>query len=175
MAKRKKIKINSNQKGFTLFEVMIAIAIFAVFATVFVTGQGYNILDSSRLKNELKLKDLCENKINELISNPPEFRDSLTLTKESKDFENDPNYQYTIEYKKYKPIDITKMKNSAEDEGENQSKNDMDKRIWNTYKENIEKIIWQVEVTVKDKTTEETFRLSTWLYNQNADVKINGI
>jgi prepilin-type N-terminal cleavage/methylation domain-containing protein len=29
----------ANQKGFTLMEVMIAIAIFSVFATAFVTGQ----------------------------------------------------------------------------------------------------------------------------------------
>ena len=70
-------KLINDKKGFTLMEVMIAISIFAVFATVFVTGQGYNLLDSSKLKDEMLMKDLCENKINEIITNPPELRDSL--------------------------------------------------------------------------------------------------
>jgi prepilin-type N-terminal cleavage/methylation domain-containing protein len=52
-----------NDQGFTLMEVMIAISIFAIFASVFVTGQGYNLLDSSSLKDEILLKDICENKI----------------------------------------------------------------------------------------------------------------
>lgn len=171
MAKRE--KIISNSDGFTLLEVMIAIAIFTVFATVFVTGQGYNVLDSSKLKNEMILKDLCENKINEIVANPPELRDSLTLTKEVKDFENNSNYQYSLEFKKFVVPDMNKLKNSADEEDDaNKAQSDMEKRIWNTFKENMEKIIWQVEVVVTDKSTKDQFRLTTWLYNQNADVKI---
>ena len=79
----------NKSNGFTLIEVMIAISIFSIFAAVFVTGQGYNLLDSSKLKEEIILKDLCENKINDIIVNPPELRDSLTLTKETKDIEAD--------------------------------------------------------------------------------------
>jgi prepilin-type N-terminal cleavage/methylation domain-containing protein len=170
MAKRE--KIISNQSGFTLLEVMIAIAIFTVFATVFVTGQGYNLIDSGKLRNELVLKDICENKINDIISNPPELRDSLTLTNETKDVENNPNYQYTIEYKKFKVPDMNKLKNSAEDDAQNNPQDAMEKRVYEIFKENMEKLIWQVEVTAKDKTTLDTFKLSTWLYNQNAEVKI---
>jgi hypothetical protein len=48
----------------------------------------------------------------------------------------------------------------------------MEKRIFNVFKENMEKMLWQVEVTVKNKTNESKFKLSTWLYNQNADVQI---
>lgn len=166
-------KIISNQSGFTLLEVMIAIAIFTVFASVFVTGQGYNLIDSAKLKNELLLKDLCENKINEIISSPPELRDSLTLTKDTKVFENNPNYQYSIEYKKFIVPDMNKLKNSADDdEAQQSSQSQMEKRVWTVFKENMEKMIWQVEVTVKDKSTEDSFKLSTWLYNQNAEVKI---
>jgi prepilin-type N-terminal cleavage/methylation domain-containing protein len=91
----------SNQSGFTLMEVLIAITIFALFATVFVTGQGYNLLDSGKFKDDLLLKDLAENKINEIVVNPPELRDSLTITKETKAFDSNPDYQYTIEYKNF--------------------------------------------------------------------------
>jgi prepilin-type N-terminal cleavage/methylation domain-containing protein len=169
MAARKTLK---NANGFTLFEVMIAITIFAFFSAAFMTSQGFNILDSSKLKNEMTMKDLCQNKINEIITNPPELRDSLTLTKETKDFESNTNYQYSVEFKKFVLPDMNKLKNSADENEEEQANASNEKMIFNIFKENMEKIIWQVEVVVKDKTSEDTFRLSTWLYNQNADVNV---
>ncbi|MDD4973571.1 MAG: prepilin-type N-terminal cleavage/methylation domain-containing protein [Bacteriovorax sp.] len=165
----------SSQNGFTLMEVMIAIAIFTVFASVFVTGTGYNLLDSSKLKEELLMKDFAENKINEIIVNPPELRDALTLSKETKDVEANTDYQTTVEFKKFFVPDMNKM--TANDSLEGKDKEDspqaqMEKRIFKVFKENMEKMIWQVEVTVKNKSNDSTFRLSTWLYNQNADVQI---
>ena len=156
-------------------EVMVAISIFAIFATVFVTGQGYNLLDSSKLKDEMIMKDLCENKINEIITNPPELRDSLTLTKETKDFENNTDYQYTIEYKKFFVPDMNKITGDSEANGkekEESAQAQMEKRIFKVFKDNMEKMIWQVEVSVKNKNNDSKFKLSTWLYNQNADVQI---
>lgn len=172
MVERKKIILDS--RGFTLFEVMIAIAIFAVFATVFVTGQGYNVLDSSKLKNEMTLNNLAQNKLNEIITAPPDLRDSLTLTKEVKDFESNPNYQYSIEYKKFTVPDLSKLQNSADENAEDSKpSNDANQKMfYSIFKENMEKMIWQVEVVVKDKTTDDTFRLSTWIYNNNADVNV---
>ncbi|MGZ3788695.1 MAG: type IV pilus modification PilV family protein [Bacteriovorax sp.] len=175
MAKRKigNKKILGNNQGFTLMEVMIAISIFAVFATVFVTGQGYNLLDSSKLKEEMLMKDLCENKINDIIVNPPELRDALTLAPETKDVESNPDYQYTVEYKKFFVPDMSKITGEEEEKSKEESAQDqMEKRIFKVFKENMEKMIWQVEVTVKNKNSDSKFRLSTWLYNQNADVQI---
>jgi hypothetical protein len=48
----------------------------------------------------------------------------------------------------------------------------MENKISKVFKENMEKMIWQVEVTVKNKTNDSSFKLSTWLYNPNADVQI---
>jgi type II secretion system protein J len=179
MAKRQiGLKVNlNNQSGFTLMEVMIAIAIFAVFATVFVTGFGYNLLDSGKLKEDILLKDYAENKINELITNPPTLSESLTLSKETKDVEDDSAYQTIVEFKKFTVPDVAKIMSSSSAEGGRQNEEEsqqaqMQKRIFTVYKENMEKMLWQVEVTVKNKMTSETFRLSTWIYNQNADVKI---
>lgn len=169
--------LKGNQSGFTLMEVMIAISIFAVFATAFVTGFGYNLLDSSKLKQNIILKDFCENKINEIITNPPTLTDSLTLTKETKDVEGNSNYQTIVEYKKFKVPEIAKIMGNTNEDGSAQSDEEsqeaqMQKRIFSVYKENMEKMIWQVEVTVKDKTTGDAFALSSWIYNQGADVKI---
>lgn len=168
-----KLKI-INQRGFTLMEVMVAIAIFSVFAAAFVTGQGYNLLDSSKLKEDIRLKDLCENTINDVITNTPELRDALTLSKETKDFEKYTDYQYTIEYKKLFVPDMNKIIGQDKEDDKNESKQQiLEKRIFNVFKENMEKIIWQVEVTVQNKLSKEQFKLSTWLYNQNAEVKID--
>jgi prepilin-type N-terminal cleavage/methylation domain-containing protein len=175
MEKRKINILLSNQNGFTLMEVMIAILIFTVFATVFSTGQGYNLLDSGKLKDEILLKDFAENKINEIIVNPPELRDSLTLSKETKDIESNTNYQITVEYKKFFVPDMNKIVSSEsteEKEKENSPMAQMEKRIFSVFKENMEKMIWQVEVTAKNKITDSKFKLSTWLYNPNADVQI---
>lgn len=177
MAKRKISlkKILCTNQGFTLIEVMIAIAIFTVFASVFVTGQGYNLLDSSKLKEEMLMKDFAENKINEIITDPPELREALTLSKETKDVESNSDYQTVVEFKKFFVPDMNKMvsANSSEDKNKEDSPEDQtEKKVYKVFKENMEKMIWQVEVTVKNKTNDSTFKLSTWLYNQNADVQI---
>lgn len=155
-------------------EVMIAIAIFATFATIFVTGFGYNLMDSGHLKEDMLLKDYAENKINDIITNPPTLADSLTLTKETKDVEGDSNYQTIVEYKKFFVPDMTKIADTAEEAAtdEDNQQAAMEKRIFTVFKENMEKMIWQVEVTVKNKLSGDKFVLDAWIYNQNADVKI---
>ncbi len=173
------LNLQKNQAGFTLMEVMIAISIFAVFATVFVTSFGYNMLDSGKLKEDILLKDLAENKINDIVTNPPVLSDALTLSKEIKDIQGYDGYQTIVEYKKFFVPDMNKIKSGSGADGEeggdkeeDKQQSQMEKRIFTVFKENMEKMIWQVEVTVKNKSTEETLRLTAWLYNQNADVKI---
>lgn len=158
--------------GFSLIEVLIAIAIFSIFTVSFVTGIGYNLLDSSSLKDEMILKNLCESKINEIITNPPELKDSLTLSKETKSFEQFTDYTYTIQYKKFPVPDLNKiLAPSAADEEEN-AQAELNKRIFSTFKENMEKMLWQVEVSVKNKTSERTLTLSAWILNPQAEIKI---
>ncbi len=166
--------LKDNQSGFTLMEVMIAIAIFATFASIFVTGFGYNLMDSGHFKEDILLKDLAESKINEIITNPPTLADSLTLTKETKDVENNTDYQTIVEYRKFFVPDMTKIAETSIDSktDEDNQKAAMEKRIFSVFKENMEKMIWQVEVTVKNKISGDSFVLDAWIYNQNADVKI---
>ena len=166
-----------NNQGFTLMEVMIAISIFAIFASVFVTGQGYNLLDSSTLKDEILLKDICENKINDIITNPPELRDSLTLSKNLSIDEKNPNIEVSVQYKKFYVPDMKKIVGS-QDDGANKDvspQEQMETRLFSLFKTNMEKMIWQVEVSAKNKNNDSSFRLATWLYNTGADVQIGQV
>lgn len=184
MVKREIKHILKSSQGFTLMEVMIAITIFTVFSTAFVTGMGYNLLDSGKLKEDILLKDLCENKISELIINPPTFNDALTLTKETKEIENFDDYQTIVEYKKFFVPDMSKIQPSTaqdvssqldEEISKDSNMNALEQKIFKTVKDNMEKILWQVQVTVKNKLTGETYTLSSWLYNRGAQVKIDAL
>ena len=50
------------EKGFSLLEVMIALTLFAFFATAFLSSQGYNVADSRLSEEQLILQQLAERK-----------------------------------------------------------------------------------------------------------------
>lgn len=162
-----------NKDGFTLIEVMIALAIFGVFIVAFMTGQGYNVTDSSSMRTDLKLKEFAQLKMNEIIVKPPEFKEGLTLTPEKGKFEENDQYTFEITYKRFKVPDYNKLQGREEDAEEDAS-SQLQKKIFETVKKNMEEIIWQVEVKVIDSITENSYAISTWLTNDKAEVKLDG-
>ncbi|MDH5581409.1 MAG: prepilin-type N-terminal cleavage/methylation domain-containing protein [Bdellovibrionales bacterium] len=166
---------NRSKQGFALIEVMIAIFLFAVFFAVYATSNGFNIASSEQLKEEILLRQLGQNKINEIIESPPEeFTKSLTLgpgkTEEVKGYEN---YTTTVIYKEMLLPDYRKMKGlDSEESTEQGDYNQFEEKVYDKVKENMEKLIWQVEVTVKNKLTDAKYSISTWLYNQKAKVDV---
>lgn len=169
----------SNQEGMTLFEVMMAITLWAIFYIAFVSNQNYNILDSQTMNEELILKNLCESKINEIILDPPPYNQALTLSKETKSFENEySDYEYTIEYRQ---IELPNMEELLGEADENQvteqqqiaAAQQIQKVVSQKLKENVEQIIWQVAVTVTNKTTNFSYTLSSWVKNHNAKINFN--
>lgn len=174
MVKFSKIILNS-KSGFTLIEVMIAITIFAMFSTAFVLGFGQSLVSSGSFKEEIFLKDIAENKINEIIVSPPTLSDSLTLSNETKEVEYDNNYETIVKYKKFVAPDFAKL--MSNEDTLNQSESDkqqaqLAQKISEVYKKNLETILWQVEVTARNKTTDQKLKLSTWIFNHSAKVDI---
>ena len=157
----------NKQRGFTLIEVMIALAIFGVFITAFVSGQGGNLLDSTAMREEQILFTLANNKLSEVILNPPEFSENLTSNIDTKTFEEQENYEWSVEFKKFEIPEYA----AATGQEEVPQDQELQSRIYARVKENLEKMLWQVQVTVKNKATGQTSSLSTWLQNEKATVR----
>ncbi len=173
MAKEiKKTKLNG---GFTLLEVMIAMTVFSFFYVAYYVAQNQNVASSVIIREEIKLKELCTKKINEIIVKPPQFKESLTLTAEVTTFEEDKNYEARVTYKRLKIPDIKKImgKEEEDDEGSNSDSgtSGIEQTFMNKIKENMQEMIWQVEVQVVNKETKANYTLSTWLQNTEAQVK----
>lgn len=180
-------------EGFSLLEVMIAITLFAFFATAYLTSQGYNVADSQASEEQLILQQLCERKINELILDPPKFTNATTNMKETKTFEEADfkNYEYTLEMKPLIIPDFAQLfaqKGGADDKakenydgdyfnektvGQPQRNSGLEKLVFSEMKRNIEKILWQVRVTVTNKETKYNFTLATFITNYNEKVQLN--
>jgi prepilin-type N-terminal cleavage/methylation domain-containing protein len=169
--------IHPFDKGFALIELMIAIFLFAIFMAVFATSQNYNISDSRLLKEEIILRQLAQQKINQIIIDPPKnFDKSLTLGQgEIETIEGHEQYESKVVYREFKLPDFSKFTEENEDgEGSGTDTNSINSRIFEKVRENFEKLIWQAEVTIRNKETDFKFTFSTWLYNPKAEVNVSG-
>lgn len=169
------VKRVRKEDGFTLLEVLIALAIFAFFSSVYVTRESYNLSLSSHIKEEVKLKDLCEQVINNILSTPQQFSETLLTVPETKKFEDDQAYSYTVEWKKLQIPDFNQLLPEDQRSDESQGTSGIEKSLMAQVKTNMEAMLWQVKVTVKNTETDYSYSLSTWLYNNKADVKFGGM
>jgi prepilin-type N-terminal cleavage/methylation domain-containing protein len=186
-------KISSNNLGFSLLEVMIAITLFAFFVTAYLTSQGYNVEDSRLSEEQLILQQLAERKINELILDPPKFTNATANINETKTFEESDfkNYEYTLEIKRMVVPDFGQLfaqKGAASQEaqdsyegdyfsagaqGQGQRNDTIEKMVFEELRKNLERILWQARVTVRNKETKYNFTLSTFLTNHNERIQLN--
>jgi prepilin-type N-terminal cleavage/methylation domain-containing protein len=179
------------ERGFSLLEVMIALTLFAFFATAFLSSQGYNVADSRLSEEQLILQQLAERKINELFLSPPKYTNVTATSIETKTFEDEDfkNYEYTLEIKKLTLPDFTQLfsqKDATTGEAQEaydgsyfnenqktQRNSTVEKMIFEELRKNIEKILWQARVTITNKETKYNYTLSTFLTNYDEKVQIN--
>jgi prepilin-type N-terminal cleavage/methylation domain-containing protein len=180
-----------NEKGFSLLEVMIALTLFAFFVTAYLTSQGYNVADSQLSEDQLMLQQLCERTLNELIINPPKITNATANLKETKAFEESDlkNFEYTLEMKPLLVPDFAQLfaqsggtTDEAKDayegnyynEGTKGQRNEaLEKLVFEELRKNIEKILWQVRVTVTNKETKYNYTLSTFITNYDEKIQLN--
>ena len=165
---------HSQQKGMSLIEVMIALAIFGIFITSYMSGQGSNLRDSQNMRSEIELRSVAEAIINEIIIDPPELRESLTLSPSSQNYEENDNFSYLVEWRKFEIQEILNALTQTDSDNYNPEaveRAQMRERINQQIAKNMEQLIWQLMVTVEDRTTGERFSLSTFIYNDKGQVE----
>ena len=159
-----------NFKGFSLLEVLIAMTVFAIFLASYVISQGQNLSDSARLQEDIILRRLAEDIINQIILAPPELTGAITLVPVTKKFEGEyQDYEYTIKYKK---IELPNFFEFQEEKGNTALKQTIRQTIYQGIKENIERILWQVAVTVKNTQNSSDYVISTWIKKPKEYVSI---
>ncbi|MCB9061863.1 MAG: prepilin-type N-terminal cleavage/methylation domain-containing protein [Halobacteriovoraceae bacterium] len=167
--------IKLSNKGFTLLEVLVATAIFAFFIAAFSSRHSANVLSSNTIREDLILKELCLKALNETMLDPPKFSTSITLAPEAaKVFDDFPDYEYVIEWKEFDVKPVISMllgaeeKESAEENATKQALQRLEKPIV----ENLKKQLWQLKITVTNKNTGYFQDLTTWVYDEKAQVKL---
>lgn len=161
--------IKKKKNGFSLFEILVAIIIFAYFSLSYTAIKHNNTNQSLNANRKSLLAQLCKNKFNEMMINPPVYDASLVLSPKEGDFSDSgyPGYTYKVEYKKFKLPDIKKiMGSSKRDNGgsDDQDKgSQFEKMVLESMKENMERLIWQMKVTVTQKEGKHAFSLSAWI------------
>jgi type II secretion system protein I len=166
------MKLIRSMQGFTLIEVMIALAIFAVFITAFVSSQATNILSSTRMRSELLLHTLTQDKLNEILVSPPELTERLELTPETGRFDDFEEFSFSVTYKRFMIPDLNRIMGDQNQDDAQRAQ--LEQRLFTTVKNNMERLLWQVEVQVTNSETRESHTLSTWLYNRDAQVQYEG-
>jgi|TARA_Y100000780_G_C13696081_1_gene422960 hypothetical protein len=173
MAKLERLKRFFSEEAMTLIEVLIALALFSTFIIAFMSGQGGNITTSIRFKEELKLKDIAEVILNEQMIEPPEVKTIAgeveidpVSSRDFKTFEDDENFEYAINTYKIAIPDFDKIVAGAGEEQSQEEKQNQStqKLIYNKFKENMEKLVFQIIITVRHKASGQVYDLSTWFY-----------
>ncbi len=172
MAKR----IKCQTSGFTLLEVLIAMGIFAFFTAAYVTRQSYNLSVSSHLRVENELKVLCQKVMNETIATPRDFSESMLLSPETKTFEKNENFEYTIAWSKLKFPEFNQLLSEEErvEEGAEGSAG-VQKSLMDQIKNNLQEGLWQLKVTVRNKELNYSYTLSTWIENPKSPIKFGAL
>lgn len=173
-----KIRKILNEKGLTLFEILVAFVLFSVFYVVFIGSQRDSQSDSTYMAEELILHNLCENVINDILFSPPPLNLALTLVAETSRFEdsNLSDFEYTVEYKQFELpnfFEIFQDQQGSEEEGAKNPQMQYLNILFKQIKENIKEALWQVRVTVTNKITGGKFSLSSWIRNPNFEIEAN--
>lgn len=165
-----------NQSGFSIIEVLIALMIFGAYSTVMILTQVSNKDRSIRMAKDLKLHNLAEMKMNEVLLVNKEFTAATEKSPETGQFdiEGYENFKFEVQYKKNEFPDFSALMGQTEDESRQADPNAAIKKlIFEKMKNNIELMIWQVKVTVTNSDDDTSYELNSWITNSNAKLDTN--
>ena len=167
--------VKSLECGISLLELMMAMAITAIFGVALLSGIGGNVFRSEEMRAELKVIELAEMKVNELILAPPVFKENLLSEfEEEKEFKEYPNYTYSIKLHPFMLADYLSALGQGPDSEEYEDQGVAYRKIFNLVSKNVQKMIWQLEITVTHTVSKHSYSLSTLLYDRDASIEWDG-
>ncbi len=172
MAKR----IITNQNGFSLIEVMIALTIFAVYATAIVFRLSNNVSGSMQMAEDLNLHNLAELKMSEVLIGKKEFTNATENDPDTGKFEIEgyKEFKFKVEIKKIEFPDFAQLMGKSDEEDADEGQvSAVQKLIFDKMKQNVEEMIWQVTVTVTAPETGYEYSLNSWINKSNAKIDTN--
>ena len=167
--------ISLGRRGMSLLEMMIAMAIAAMFGVALLTGIGGNVFRSEEMRMELKVVELLEMKVNELILDPPKFSESLLEEfTDEKEFEDFPGYVYSVKMHPFMLADYLAALGQGPESESFEDGGELYRRVFNLVSKNVEKMVWQVEVTVTHSASKHSQAVSTLLHDRDAGIQWDG-
>ena len=163
------------QKGFSLFEVLIALSLFAIFFVVFASSFFHNQKASAELNEEMIMSTLAERATRQILIDPPALNENLSTSVKKESFE-DPykEYSYSVEWKKLELPNFSELMNLN---GENESANNksiMD-TIFKQVQEATKEIIWQLRLTIIHNPSMREYPVTLWVKNPDKELSLSGL
>ncbi len=166
----------NSQGGFSLFEVLVAISIFAVFFIVFANSFFHNQRASTELNQELAMSSLAEKVIRETLVAMPALSESLHKSNKKETFEA-PNqdYTYTVEWSRLEFPNFGELMNAANPEEEASANQSIMNQVFKQVQEATKDVVWQMRLTIIHTASGREYPVSFWVKNPNKEITLSGV
>jgi len=159
------------QSGFSILEVMVALAIFGAYATVMILTQVSNTDRSMNMAKDLKLHTLAQMKMNEVLIRKNEFTNASENDVETGNIEIEglEYFKFQVEFKRNEFPDFSALMGQTDEQVAEADPNaGIKKLIFDKMKKNVEEMIWQVKVTIINTQDSTSYELNSWVNKDNA-------
>jgi prepilin-type N-terminal cleavage/methylation domain-containing protein len=166
-----------NQDGFSLFEVLIAISVFAVFFIVFANSFFQNQRASSEINEEMLMSTLAEKIIRETLISPPVMNESLHKSNKKENFEdaNYKDYSYSVEWARLELPNFGELMKLSNQDQEQDSQQSIVGQVFKQVQESTKDILWQLRLTIVHTPSGRQYPVSLWIKNPDKEITLTGV
>ena len=165
-----------NQDGFSLFEVLIAISVFAVFFIVFANSFFQNQRASSEINEEIMMSTLAEKVVREVLISPPSMNESLHKSNKKENFEDASlkDYTYTTEWSRLELPNLGELMKLSNTEQEPNAQQSIMSQVFKQVQESTKDILWQLRITIIHTPSGRQYPISGWIKNPDKEISLGG-
>lgn len=167
----------NSEKGFSLFEVLVAISVFAIFFVVFSSSFFHNKNASMELNEELAMANIAEKTLKEILLSPPTLTESLHKSEKKENFEDAAfkDYQYIVEWSRLEIPNFSELTRLSGDNKDQNAQSSIVAKVFKHVQEATKDSIWQLRLTIIHTPTEKKYPVALWFKNPNKEISLSGI